>query len=124
MYSPADLTDDVLTSIQRALAWARFILRDRVEPFAFDSAELIAMLRLTATRHEDDAYYRPHFVAATLIRTDPDRAITESIDNASKTKPDPDLIAQRIMRDWSFIDARIDELTGRISARRTFEVVF
>ena len=124
MYSPADLTDDALASIQRSLAWTRFILRDRVEPFVFEDAELTAMLDLSAVRFNDSVYYRPHAVAATLIRTDPDRAISESIDNASKTKPEPDLIAQRIMRDWGIIDARIDELTGRVTSRRTFEVVF
>lgn len=124
MYTPADLEDGVLEDVTKALAWSRFILRDTIEPFAFLSTELIAMLRATSVQHDGSVYYRPHVVAATLVRADPERAITESIDNASKTKPDPDAIAARILRAYSWIDDQIDALTGRTSTARSFQVVF
>jgi hypothetical protein len=122
VYTAADLTDAALSDASQAIAWARFIVRDTEEPYTYHDVELMALLNGTAVRYEAATFYRPHYVAATLIRTDPDRAISESIDNASKTKPDPDVIADRIMRAYRFIDDRIDELTD-VPLGNVFEAV-
>lgn len=112
-------------SIEWATAFTRFLLRDTSEPYSLASAEVRATLETTAVTVDEATYYRPHMAAAALIRSDPDRVVSERIDNASAEYVNPAVLAARIERDWSSIDDRIKALSGvNPGGGRTFRAVW
>lgn len=116
------------------LAWAvdlvRSITRDQELPYSRSDIEIATLLAGTAfVAHpglpEETTYYRPHIAAASIIRSDPDRAISESIDNASQTVRTPEEVARGIVKAYSWVDAVIESASGVLGfSTRSFRVVF
>ena len=128
-YDPSALSPISVTDASWALATLRMILRDTTTPERFTDSELSAVLELHTYTAENTSgvetnYYRPHVVAAALIRTDPDRAISDSIDNASQTRQAPGVIAAGILRDYGRIDDLIETATGTRPAPNNPRLVF
>lgn len=128
-YDPTVLSPIAVTDAAWALNTLRFILRDTTAPERYSDSELSAALELRAFTTDNSegvetTYYRPQAVAASLIRSDPDRAITESIDNASETRNTPGTVAAGIEREWVRIDELIEIECGcRIPVSRP-QIVF
>ena len=114
------------TSAVWALAWTRFFLRDTSTPEAFTDAELNAVLAAHAfTSEDDDVYYRPHVAAAALIRSDPDRAMSEGLLGANITNRDPASVARSIRAAGAWVDDLIELAAGeRPPTGRTLVPVF
>lgn len=125
-YDPTKLTPVDTTSLPWALATLRLILSDREAPERYSDAELEVALDLASYTPDVDGatHYRPHVTAAGLIRSDPERAIQESIDNASETRRDPGAVASGILRSWGSIDDRIEAATGYRPSTHFFRPVF
>lgn len=124
-YNSGDLTPVDTTDSNWALATLRFILRDTDDSNeAYSDQELAMALNLATFTVDSVDYYRPHVVAAGLIRADPDRAISESIDNASETRRDPASIAASILRSWGSIDDAILAASDARPSSNSFAVVF
>lgn len=116
-YDPTVLSPIAVKDAAWALNTLRMILRDTTSPERFTDDELSAALELRTFTVENDAgenvvYYRPHVAAAALVRTDPNRAIQESVDNASETRQRPGAIASGILRDYARIDDLIYDDSG------------
>lgn len=113
------------TSLTWAVAFLRMLLRDTQEPLEHADAELSATLALQAFQVGGTAYYRPHMTAAAMVRSDPERAIIERVDNVSVHKQDPAVIASQLEKAWASIDDQIAGLAGqRPPVGRTFRPVF
>ena len=104
MYDEMQLAPIDTTSLDWALATLRFILQDTGTPERYTDTELTLGLELRSYTPDSTTYYRPHVAAAHLVTSDPDRAISESIDNASETRRSPDQIAAGILRAYGQID--------------------
>ena len=125
MYDAHDLHPNDVTSSAWAIAHARRFLADVREPYEYAQAEIYALLDAHAFVHESVTYYRPHVTAASLIRTDPNRATQESIDNAQRTYRPTALVVADIIREGAWIDDLIETATGvRPRSGRTLEPVF
>ena len=100
------------TSLPWALELVRALTRDETTPY--DRADTLIESLLEARAHDvnDTLYYRPHVVAASLLRTDPDRAQQESIDNAQKSYRSPDAVARSILTDYAWVDDLIGAQSG------------
>lgn len=125
-YDEASLNPFDPVSLSWAVAFLRFLLRDTVSPLEFADAELSATLGLQAFEAGGVVYYRPHVAAAIMIRSDPERAIIERVDNVSVHKPDPNALAVNLVNSWSAIDDAIAELAGvrPPGGNRVFRPVF
>lgn len=125
-YDPSDLQGTDPTSEAWALAWARFLLRDTVVPFAYEDAEVEAVLTSTAFTHSGSTYYRPHVAAAALVESDPDRPISESLLSASVTHRSGGSIARGIRTSGAWVDDLIEAATGgtRPASRTTLVPTF
>lgn len=116
-----------------AVGFVRALLRDVEEPYAYEDPEIFATLRVTAYRHRaTDAdgnptltlYFRPHMGAAAMLRSDPQRALRETVDNTTTWLQDPEVAAANMLRDYAMIDDMIADLTGQEDTASTFEAVF
>ena len=124
-YNPDDLSLSDPTSVEWAVAWARFLLGDRTEPEQWTDAELQAMLASTAFQHNGTAYHRPHHAAAALLESDPTRPLSESLMSASVQHRDPLSTARSIRRQATWVDDLIQAATGvRPAGRSTLEVTW
>lgn len=125
MYDEMQLSPVDTSSVGWALATLRFILHDtNNDQERYSDAELTMSLELHAFTPDTVTYYRPHVVAAHLIQSDPDRAVTESIDNASETKQTPATIAAGVLRAWRSIDDAIFAASEYRPASPSFAVIF
>lgn len=128
-YDPTVLSPIAVKSAAWALNTLRMILRDTTSPERFTDDELNAALNLRVFKVENDdgtvsKYYRPHVTAAALIRSDPTRAVSESIDNASERRQEPASIAAGILRDYAPIDDLIFDESGYRPGTPTPGIVF
>ena len=114
------------TSAVWALAWARFMLKDTGDTEVYSDTELLAFLTATAfTSEDDDVYYRPHVVAAALVKSDPDRALSEGLLGASITNRDPGAVARAIRAAGRWVDDLIETTSEeRPPTGRTLTPVF
>ena len=118
-YDASALTARDPTDPGWALAWARFYLRDTADPFEYRDAELLAALDAVAFEREDVRYYRPHFAAAHVILTDPNRALSESLMSAMVTHRGPIAISNALRSEGAWVDDLIQTITGeRPGSRR------
>jgi hypothetical protein len=130
-YDLSALTPSAPTSLAWGIAWTRFILRDTNATELFSDTELVAILTAHAFTVEDDSpsgsttYYRPHVVAANLIQSDPDRALSEGLLGATITNRDPGSIARSIRSAGRWVDDLIETESGsRPPTGRTLTPVF
>ena len=128
-YEETDLHPTSLTSSAWALAWTRFFLRDTSSTPEFSDTELTAVLEgtsFTPTRKDDNnTYYRPHVAAANILQADPNRALQESVFEASETKRSPERIARTIRRSGRWIDDAIFEVAEEHpTSNRTLRAVY
>lgn len=126
-YDKSKLTPNDTTSLDWAVAWTRFLLHDTNddhETYADD--EITAVLTSLAWEHETVTYYRPHLAAASLIESDPDRALSESTLGASITNRDPRSIARSIRKGDAWVRAFITAATDGYApdAANTLEVTW
>lgn len=118
------------TDLAWAIALVRSITRDQTEPYARSDLEVATVLAGTAFvaypgLTTEATYYRPHVAAASIIRSDPDRAISESIDNASQTVRSPEEVARAIMRAYEWVDKVIEDVSGIVGfGTRRFSLEF
>lgn len=109
-YNENDLTPTNLNAGSWGLAWTRFWLRDKTDD-RYSDTELTAALEATSfvpTRDDDNqTYYRPHLAAASIIDADPDRALQETVFEASETKRSPERVARSIRRAGRWVDDAI-----------------
>ena len=114
-----------LTSLSWALAAAREMLRDTIEPHSYSDSLLMLALGAHAIEHEDSTYYRPHAAAANTLLSDPERLRSETIDNATKSFMNPAHAASALLRAYAWIDDQIEDATGTDPRpSRTLRVVF
>ena len=125
-YDQSALAAADATSLAWAIAWARFFLKDTGTTELFSDTELVALLKATAYTAEDaKVYYRPHVVAAALIKTDPDRALSEGLLGASITNRDPASVARSIRAAGVWVDDLIETASDeRPPTGRTLVPVF
>ena len=113
------------TSLAWGIAWTRFMLHDRVTPFVFTDAELVGVLSAHAYTVDAVAYYRPHIAAGSLIETDPDRAVNQSLMGAHITHQHPADVARSVRYHGRWVDDAIEAAAGtRPPSRRTLTAVF
>lgn len=129
-YDLSALLPSAPDSLSWAIAWARFMLHDRVTPFVFADAEIAAVLTAHAYVPDPTAtpvvtYYRPHIAAGVLIETDPDRALTESLLGAHITHQSPSDIAASLRYHGRWVDDAIWTVAGTPPpSHRTLTAVF
>lgn len=125
-YDPTKLALADATSAVWALAWARFMLKDTSTTEVYSDTELTAVLAATAFTAEDDTvYYRPHVAAANLVKSDPDRALSEGLLGASITNRDPGAVARAIRAAGRWVDDLIEtDSEERPPTGRTLVPVF
>lgn len=118
-YDPSALSVRDPTSSAWALAWTRLYLRDNAEPFEYRDEELLAALDALYFQVDGVAYFRPHFAAAHVIMTDPNRALSESLMSAMVTHRGPIAISNALRSEGAWIDDLIQTITGeRPGSRR------
>lgn len=118
-YNPAKLDAVDVTDVEWALAWTRFLLRDTGDTEVYSDAEAFAIIKATAWAYTNPSgvtvtYYRPHQAAASLIESDPDRAIQESILGVSTTVRTPGSAAASIRRAGRWVDDLIIAATDGV----------
>ena len=124
-YDPHDLNPNDPTSPAWALAWARRLLNDTGAEPLYAQAEVYAVLNAHAFVANAVTYYRPHYAAAALIASDPDRATAESLLGASVTVRDPGAIARSIRSSNAWVDDLIETVSGeRPPSGRQLRAVF
>jgi hypothetical protein len=125
-YDQSVLADADATDLAWAIAWTRFLLKDTSSTETYSDTELTAVIKATAFTAEDDTiYYRPHVAAANLIRSDPDRALSEGLLGASITNRDPVSVARSIRNNNAWVDDLIEAASDeRPTTGRTLLPVF
>ena len=94
-------------------------MRDNAEPFEYRDEELLAALDALYFQVDGVAYFRPHFAAAHVIMTDPNRALSESLMSAMVTHRGPIAISNALRSEGAWIDDLIQTITGeRPGSRR------
>jgi hypothetical protein len=114
------------TDLAWAIAWTRFLLKDTSTTETYSDTELTAVIKAAAFTAEDDTiYYRPHVAAANLVRSDPDRALSEGLLGASITNRDPASVARSIRTSNAWVDDLIESAADeRPPSGRTLLAVF
>ena len=111
LYDSTRLRPHDPTSLEWAVAWTRFLLRDTSTTPLFNDTELVALLDATAFVVAGVPYYRPQVTTAHLIAGDPDRALSESLLGVNITTRDPTSVARSIRALHRWIDDEIEALT-------------
>ena len=104
-YIEVNLSPHEPTEEPWALAWCRFLVRDTSDTELYSDAELLATLEAHAfTASNGSTYYRPHVAAASLIVSDPDRALSESLLGSSFQHRHPGDLAKDVRAAGKWID--------------------